>query len=392
MRVPQFLVGFGPDGVLPAARRDRVRHQGHPARRLHPDRRHDPAGRGGREQARDPRCAASSPRSAASRSTTSCPPTATGSSTRKPWWQRVIVMFAGPFHNLVLAVVFFTVVLVGFGVPEATTTLATIPTACCPRGRSRPPPGPVLGPDHPAGDAAATWARPAAHCRRPARRRRPGCAPATRSSPSTARGSRPGPTDDGWAQVQDAIRASPTPRSCFTIERDGDAAGPHRHPDREHRLRRRQGSDRTIDRRLRRRQPGADLRPAVGHRRPRLPRDDDRAVGRQARADPAAGAAAVRRGVPRRSSATRTARSASSASAGSPARSSPSTKFTTHREGQLLLPAAGRREPRAVPVQPAADLPAGRRARRRGAVREGPLHGRPVCAAGPTRGRSTSPG
>ena len=29
---------------------------------------------------------------------------------KKPWWQRVIVMFAGPFHNLVLAVVFFTIV------------------------------------------------------------------------------------------------------------------------------------------------------------------------------------------------------------------------------------------------------------------------------------------
>ena len=36
----------------------------------------------------------------------------------KPWWQRVIVMFAGPFHNLVLAVVFFTVVLVGVRRPR----------------------------------------------------------------------------------------------------------------------------------------------------------------------------------------------------------------------------------------------------------------------------------
>ena len=54
MRVPQFMVGFGPTAVLPAPRGDRVRHQGHPARRLHPHRRHDPAGRGGREQARHP--------------------------------------------------------------------------------------------------------------------------------------------------------------------------------------------------------------------------------------------------------------------------------------------------------------------------------------------------
>src|SRR3954453_10791312 len=43
-------------------------------------------------------------------------------------------MFAGPFHNLILAVVFFTVVLVGFGVPEATTTLARVPDCVLPAG------------------------------------------------------------------------------------------------------------------------------------------------------------------------------------------------------------------------------------------------------------------
>jgi RIP metalloprotease RseP len=53
---------------------------------------------------------------------------------KKPWWQRVIVMFAGPFHNLILAVVFFTVVLVGFGVPETTTTLASVPDCVLPAG------------------------------------------------------------------------------------------------------------------------------------------------------------------------------------------------------------------------------------------------------------------
>ena len=36
---------------------------------------------------------------------------------RKPWWQRVVVMFAGPYNNLVLAVLFFTIVLTAFGVP-----------------------------------------------------------------------------------------------------------------------------------------------------------------------------------------------------------------------------------------------------------------------------------
>jgi membrane-associated protease RseP (regulator of RpoE activity) len=42
--------------------------------------------------------------------------------TRKPW-QRVIVMFAGPFHNLVLAFVLFLVVLMGFGM---VTTLPVV--------------------------------------------------------------------------------------------------------------------------------------------------------------------------------------------------------------------------------------------------------------------------
>src|SRR3712207_6694668 len=53
---------------------------------------------------------------------------------KKPWWQRVIVMFAGPFHNLVLAVVFFTVVLMGFGIPETTTTVAEVPACVLPAG------------------------------------------------------------------------------------------------------------------------------------------------------------------------------------------------------------------------------------------------------------------
>jgi membrane-associated protease RseP (regulator of RpoE activity) len=45
--------------------------------------------------------------------------------TRKPW-QRVIVMFAGPFMNLLLAVVVFTIVLTGFGVSSSTTTVSTV--------------------------------------------------------------------------------------------------------------------------------------------------------------------------------------------------------------------------------------------------------------------------
>ncbi|MEE1931094.1 site-2 protease family protein [Streptomyces sp. TRM 70351] len=45
--------------------------------------------------------------------------------TRKPW-KRVIVMFAGPFMNLVLAVVIFLGVLMTFGINTTTTTVAAV--------------------------------------------------------------------------------------------------------------------------------------------------------------------------------------------------------------------------------------------------------------------------
>ncbi|MFC4507540.1 MULTISPECIES: M50 family metallopeptidase [Streptomyces] len=45
--------------------------------------------------------------------------------TRKPW-QRVIVMFAGPFMNLVLAFGLFLTVLMGFGIQQQTTTVASV--------------------------------------------------------------------------------------------------------------------------------------------------------------------------------------------------------------------------------------------------------------------------
>jgi membrane-associated protease RseP (regulator of RpoE activity) len=52
----------------------------------------------------------------------------------KPWWQRVIVMFAGPFHNLVLAVLLFLVLLVGIGLPTTTTTIDAVPECVLPAG------------------------------------------------------------------------------------------------------------------------------------------------------------------------------------------------------------------------------------------------------------------
>lgn len=45
--------------------------------------------------------------------------------TRKPW-KRVIVMFAGPFMNLVLAIGLFLTVLMGFGIQQQTTTVSSV--------------------------------------------------------------------------------------------------------------------------------------------------------------------------------------------------------------------------------------------------------------------------
>lgn len=45
--------------------------------------------------------------------------------TRKPW-KRVIVMFAGPFMNLVLAIALFFTALMGFGIKQESTTVASV--------------------------------------------------------------------------------------------------------------------------------------------------------------------------------------------------------------------------------------------------------------------------
>jgi membrane-associated protease RseP (regulator of RpoE activity) len=45
---------------------------------------------------------------------------------KKPWWQKLIVMSGGPMVNVVIAVVLFAVVIMGFGVQEATTKVSAV--------------------------------------------------------------------------------------------------------------------------------------------------------------------------------------------------------------------------------------------------------------------------
>jgi membrane-associated protease RseP (regulator of RpoE activity) len=139
----------------------------------------------------------------------------------KPWWQRVVVMAAGPVHNLVLAVVLFTVVLVAFGVPETSTTLRVVPQCVLPAGAD------TTGRE----DACEVPITPAG---RVCELGTPGCAlPAP--SPANAAGLRPGDTvlavdgqpvsqetEVGWSQIQRAIRGSAGEAVVFTVDRGGE--------------------------------------------------------------------------------------------------------------------------------------------------------------------------
>jgi membrane-associated protease RseP (regulator of RpoE activity) len=139
---------------------------------------------------------------------------------RKPWWQRIVVMFAGPFHNLILAVVFFTITLTALGTNVITTQIESVPEC-------------VL----PAGAATAAADDP---CSIPVTAQGEECAAGSGSctlpqrSPAAEAGLRPGdtiveiggtplqPTDyASWTAVQEAIRASPGEPLDLVIERDG---------------------------------------------------------------------------------------------------------------------------------------------------------------------------
>ncbi|NEB80721.1 site-2 protease family protein [Streptomyces sp. SID14478] len=113
--------------------------------------------------------------------------------TRKPW-KRVIVMFAGPFMNLILAIGLFFVVLMGFGVTQQTNVVSSV-----------------------------------SPCVIQASANRDTCKAADAESPAKAAGLQPkdkivsfnGVTTDKWNTLSDEIRESAGKTVPIVVERDG---------------------------------------------------------------------------------------------------------------------------------------------------------------------------
>lgn len=77
----------------------------------------------------------------------------------RPWWQKTLIMAAGPVMNVLLGAALFAVVLTGFGVSQPTTTVQTVSECIVPVDVSRD--GPVVcGPDDPVAPAAESGIQP----------------------------------------------------------------------------------------------------------------------------------------------------------------------------------------------------------------------------------------
>jgi membrane-associated protease RseP (regulator of RpoE activity) len=119
--------------------------------------------------------------------------------TRKPW-KRVIVMFAGPFMNLVLAIALFFIVLMGFGVTQQTTAVSEVQKCVVPQSQNRDT-----------------------------------CKKSDPASPAAAAGLRAGDkivafdgvrTDD-WNQLSDLIRSHPGEKVAIVVDRKGEEVTLH---------------------------------------------------------------------------------------------------------------------------------------------------------------------
>ncbi|MFD5266063.1 M50 family metallopeptidase [Streptomyces sp. NPDC058335] len=113
--------------------------------------------------------------------------------TRKPW-KRVIVMFAGPFMNLILAIALFLTVLMGFGIQQQTTSVASVSPCVIAQSENRDtckktdPASPAAAAGMKKGDKIVSFA---------------------------------GQRTEEWATLSDLIRVSAGKEVAIVVDRDG---------------------------------------------------------------------------------------------------------------------------------------------------------------------------
>jgi membrane-associated protease RseP (regulator of RpoE activity) len=113
--------------------------------------------------------------------------------TRKPW-KRVIVMFAGPFMNLILAVALFLTVLMGFGITQQTTSVSSVSQCVIAQSQNRD--------DCKKGDPAS-----------------PAAAAGLKAGDKIV--SFDGVKTDDWNKLSDLIRATPGKDVAIVVDRKG---------------------------------------------------------------------------------------------------------------------------------------------------------------------------
>lgn len=113
-----------------------------------------------------------------------------------PAWKKIIIMLGGPAMNLVLAIVFYAILVAGFGVPQASTTVGQVSECLVPA------------------DAGVTE-----------------CTPDLPQAPAAAAGLVPGDviteingeTITDWERVREIVAESPAETLRFSVLRDGEA-------------------------------------------------------------------------------------------------------------------------------------------------------------------------
>ena len=110
-----------------------------------------------------------------------------------PVWKRIIIMLGGPIMNLLIAIVLYAVVLCGFGIYQASTTLGVV-NECVTTDASQT----ACTPSDPAAPAAAAGLRPGDRL------------VSIAGTPVTS-----------WDQASALIRAHPGDEIAFVVERDG---------------------------------------------------------------------------------------------------------------------------------------------------------------------------